>query len=74
MTTEALTMTPISEITALTLKTNILIVGGAYAGLAAINQFRKRLDSNFSDSNDKKISLTLVEPRAGFLNLSLIHI
>ncbi|ABN66427.2 predicted protein [Scheffersomyces stipitis CBS 6054] len=62
-------MTPISEITALTLKTNILIVGGAYAGLAAINQFRKRLDSNFSDSNDKKISLTLVEPRAGFLNI-----
>jgi NADH dehydrogenase FAD-containing subunit len=54
--------------------TNILVVGGAYAGLSAINTFItqhktkiKTLPNKFTSKN--RLSLTLVEPRAGLLNV-----
>ncbi|KAK6454980.1 NADH dehydrogenase, internal, ubiquinone [Scheffersomyces xylosifermentans] len=57
--------------------TNILIVGGAYAGLAAIKSLQDHLTQkstlpqykSWFDDQTSKISITLVEPRAGFLNI-----
>ncbi|KAK6454979.1 uncharacterized protein RJT20DRAFT_54066 [Scheffersomyces xylosifermentans] len=50
---------------AIALKTNILIVGGSFAGLAALNQFHKKFSK---EPQERKISVTLVEPRAGLFN------
>ncbi|EGV60642.1 hypothetical protein PSN45_001586 [Yamadazyma tenuis] len=54
--------------------TNILVVGGAYAGLSAINAFvthfkakSREFPGKYSDKN--MVSITLIEPRAGLLNV-----
>lgn len=54
--------------------TNVLFVGGAYAGLSAINTFitefkqkRSQIPNNFNENNS--LSITLIEPRAGLLNV-----
>lgn len=54
--------------------TNILVVGGSYAGISflkgIVNQVRKenkrKLDSKL---NNKKLLITMVEPRCGLLNI-----
>lgn len=60
--------------TAVSFTTNILVVGGAYAGLSAINtfltEFKQKstaIPNEFNASN--RLSITLVEPRAGLLNV-----
>lgn len=58
-------------------KTSILVVGGAYAGLAAVKSFQIHLAERAKNSEytswfqslSQKISITLVEPRAGLLNV-----
>lgn len=63
----------ISNFKAVSFTTNILIVGGAYAGLSAINtfvnQFREKVDKFPNTFRDNHISITLIEPRAGLLNV-----
>ena len=61
------------------LKTNILIVGGSFSGLAVLRLLQTNLQEHFNQarlssgaSNDettKRISITLVEPRNGLLNI-----
>ncbi|KAI5968354.1 hypothetical protein KGF57_000213 [Candida theae] len=53
---------------AIPLKTNVLIVGGAYAGIAALRALQINLSSRIP-SNGSKISVTLVEPKDGLLNI-----
>ncbi|ODV80641.1 FAD/NAD(P)-binding domain-containing protein [Suhomyces tanzawaensis NRRL Y-17324] len=63
--------------TATSFTTNVLVVGGAYAGLAAVKSLKKHFLERSSDplystalaSKSPKISITLVEPRSGFLNI-----
>lgn len=56
--------------------TNVLIVGGSYAGLSAVKAFKKTMIERIAatktsglDTEFKKISITLLEPRAGLLNV-----
>ncbi|RLV96190.1 Apoptosis-inducing factor 2 [Spathaspora sp. JA1] len=50
--------------------TNILIVGGAYAGLAALRALKNHISTRLAKiDNKKKVSITLVEPRNGLLNI-----
>lgn len=50
--------------------TNILVVGGAFAGLAAISALKTHLSQRLSNvTNPKKVSITLIEPRNGLLNI-----
>lgn len=57
--------------------TNILIVGGAYAGLAAVRSLKSHFAARAKDpiyaealaTKSPKISITIVEPKAGFLNI-----
>ncbi|KAG7666020.1 uncharacterized protein J8A68_000450 [[Candida] subhashii] len=50
--------------------TNILVVGGAYAGLATISALKTHLSQRLASvEKPKKISITLVEPRNGLLNI-----
>lgn len=46
-------------------KTDILIVGGSYAGLAALVVLKNHL----RERSGKKLSVTLIEPKAGLLNI-----
>lgn len=48
------------------ISTNILIVGGAYAGLSALVALKNHLRSR---NNTLKVDVTLVEPKAGLLNV-----
>lgn len=52
--------------------TNILIVGGAYSGLSALNtfitNFKEKSKHHIFNSN-YKLSITLIDPRAGLLNI-----
>lgn len=51
---------------ALSISTNILIVGGSFAGIGAVTALRNA----FKESPPAtKVSITVVEPRGGFLNL-----
>ncbi|CCG23928.1 hypothetical protein CORT_0E03400 [Candida orthopsilosis Co 90-125] len=50
------------------LRTNILIVGGAYAGIAALRALQVNLTSRIPKDGNK-ISITLVEPKDGLLNI-----
>lgn len=58
-------------------RTNVLIVGGAYAGLLAVKSFKTHFKQKSSDplyasalaSKSPKISITLIEPKAGLLNV-----
>ncbi|KAI5955221.1 hypothetical protein KGF54_001782 [Candida jiufengensis] len=54
-------------------KTNILVIGGSYAGLSAIRALQLNLTSKLKElkqtNSQKKISITLIEPRNGFLNI-----
>lgn len=45
--------------------TNVLIIGGAYAGLSALVALKNLL----REKQQQKISVTLVEPKAGLLNI-----
>lgn len=57
--------------------TNILIVGGAYAGLAAARSLKSHFAARAKDpiyaealaTKTPRISITIVEPKAGFLNI-----
>ncbi|CCE72555.1 Piso0_000139 [Millerozyma farinosa CBS 7064] len=57
------------------IKTNILIIGGAYAGLSAVRCLAHHIESIRMDSVYKdvlashEIHITLVEPRCGLLNI-----
>lgn len=46
-------------------KTDILIVGGSYAGLSALVALKNHL----RDRDGRKVTVTLVEPKAGLLNI-----
>lgn len=46
--------------------TNVLIVGGAYAGLAALVALKNHLKER---AKLQKVSVTIVEPKAGLLNI-----
>lgn len=48
------------------LSTNILVVGGSYGGMAFINHLKNFLKEK---KVEKKLTVTLVEPKAGFLNV-----
>ncbi|CAK9441255.1 uncharacterized protein LODBEIA_P51240 [Lodderomyces beijingensis] len=48
--------------------TNILIIGGSYAGLATLRSLQQSI-SPYHHHADRKISVTLVEPRNGLLNI-----
>ena len=60
--------------------TNILIVGGAYSGLSALRSLQLHLANRYNALNRsshppiKKLSLTIVEPRNGLLNILGIEI
>lgn len=63
--------------TAISFVTNVLVIGGAYAGLAAVksikNHFRMRsqdpIYASALENKFPKVSVTLIEPRAGLLNI-----
>lgn len=46
--------------------TNVLIIGGAYAGLSALVAMKNHLKER---NQLQKVSVTLVEPKSGFLNI-----
>lgn len=48
--------------------TNVCIIGGSYSGLSALNYFINNYKTKSTDSTPQ-VSVTLVEPRAGFLNV-----
>lgn len=54
--------------TPIPISTNILIVGGAYAGIAALRALQINLSSRIPKDGNK-ISITLVEPKDGLLNI-----
>ncbi|KAG7193149.1 uncharacterized protein KQ657_000903 [Scheffersomyces spartinae] len=54
--------------------TNVLVVGGAFAGLSAITSLQNHISerckySNAFSSRSHKLSITVIEPRAGLLNI-----
>lgn len=57
--------------------TNILVVGGAYAGLSAVVSLKNHLQAMANATNvgrlfgsgSSKISITLIEPKSGLLNI-----
>ncbi|EGW35474.1 uncharacterized protein SPAPADRAFT_58703 [Spathaspora passalidarum NRRL Y-27907] len=69
------TLSPITKLAPrinnpMSFSTNILIVGGAYSGLAALRALKTHLSTKLGTvDNKKKISITLVEPRNGLLNI-----
>ena len=46
----------------------VVIIGGSYAGLAALNTLKLLITKN-SGAIAKSISITLIEPKSGFLNI-----
>ena len=46
----------------------VVIIGGSYAGLAALNTLKLLITKNLSTIS-KPISITLIEPKSGFLNI-----
>ena len=57
---------------AMSFKTNVLVVGGSYAGLSAVKSFLLQARARFPQGNGENsqgISITLVEPRSGLLNV-----
>lgn len=61
-----------SAINASDFKTNVLIIGGSYAGLSAVKSFLLQARARFPNGmgeNAHHISITLVEPRCGLLNI-----
>ncbi|KAI5970549.1 VTC4 [Candida margitis] len=50
------------------LTTNILIIGGAYAGIAALRALQLKLSPRIPKGGNP-ISITIVEPKDGFLNI-----
>ncbi|KAK8438425.1 hypothetical protein ACI3LY_004897 [Candidozyma auris] len=61
-------MTKISAVTksATSLATNVLLVGGCYGGLSALVHLRNSLKEK---TLSKRVNVTLVEPKAGLLNI-----
>lgn len=54
------------------LTTNILIVGGSYSGLSTLRAIQLHLSKRLNETDPtkrKKISITLIEPRNGLLNI-----
>lgn len=51
---------------AIPLSTNVLIIGGAYAGLSALVAMKNHARNRTCDT---KISATIIEPKAGLLNI-----
>lgn len=53
--------------------TNILVVGGSYAALSFINNFTSIIQGENNtlplQSNGRKFSITMIEPKSGFLNV-----
>lgn len=60
---------------AISFTTNLVIVGGAYAGLSAINTFVNQFKHKTNNgtlgpyNENQRFSVTLIEPRAGLLNV-----
>lgn len=60
---------------AIPLTTNILVVGGAYAGLSAVRSLAHHFNRRIKDPLirlkliNSKVSITMVEPRSGLLNI-----
>lgn len=68
----------VSSLEAQDFTTNVLVVGGAFAGLSTITSLQNHLSERFKQSEallsqsipfNHRISVTVVEPRAGLLNV-----